>query len=71
MIGDEPCTAPSPFQDVLELIGPVALVWLALDRPAPRGELALRLTGLDVVVGEPDVELDRLTAAGLVKPLRS
>ena len=70
-IGDKLCTAPSSSQDVLELIGPVALVWLALDRPAPRRELARRLTGLDLVVSEPDVELGRLTAAGLVKPLTS
>jgi len=49
-----------------DLIGPVALVWVALDQPAARGELSARLADAELTIDDLDAEIDHLLAAGLV-----
>jgi len=49
-----------------DLIGSVALVWLALDEPATRPELSARLAEAEVTVDDLDTELAQLLSAGLV-----
>ena len=61
-----------PEQAVKELIGAVALVWLALDEPGTAHELAGRLNDAGIASTDLDADLERLVDAGLihVAPLR-
>lgn len=56
----------SPDSASTDLIGPVALVWLALDEPASMAEVTTRLAEESVEVADVEAELGRLVAAGLV-----
>lgn len=56
-----------PESEVKELLGPVALVWLALDEPCTVGELADRLGDAGLEHTELDADLGRLIDAGLVR----
>ena len=55
-----------PEQAVMELIGPVALVWVALDEPCAVDELVDRLVDAGLEPAGLDADLDRLVDAGLV-----
>ena len=59
----------TPADTAVDLLGPVGLVWLALDEPATRDELTQRLYDAEVIVEDIDTELDRLLAAGLIVEL--
>ena len=56
----------TPADTAVDLLGPVGLVWLALDEPATRNELTQRLYDAEVIVEDIDTELDRLLAPGLI-----
>ena len=50
-----------------DLLGDVAVVWLALDTPATRDELAERLADADVTVGDLDGDLRYLLDHGAIE----
>ncbi len=51
-----------------DLIGDVALVWIALDTPAARDELVARLDDAGIVVDDLDADLDHLLEHRLIAP---
>ena len=55
-----------PESEVKELLGPVALVWLALDEPCTADELVNRLSDAGLELTGLTADLGRLVDAGLV-----
>ena len=64
---DVVATEPLSAHKVIELVGPIALVWLALDDPADVTELVHRLTQADTEVVNLGGDLNRLTDAEIVE----